>query len=518
MFGASPAAAGRAHHVPPAVAVRRGEALGALDVTNYREAYGLYAVCGILFNHESPRRGETFLTRKVTQAVAHIEQGLTDRLVLGNLDAVRDWGYATEYVEGMWRMLQPDSPSDYVLATGVGTTVREFVRMSFEYVGLDWQEYVDHDERYERPTEVDALIGDPSRAERELGWRAETKVEGLAQLMVEADLAPRSTLSRSPVAAPALVTGVTGQDGVYLARLLRDRGVPVVGTRQDNELARTRVSAYLSGVEVRVLDLLDPTGFGPLLAEVRPARVFHLAGSTSVAASWQDPAATEAVNDRAVARLLDDVRAQRDRTGDDVRVFVASSAVVGREPEPSPYGRSKAAAEQHVRDARDAGLWTVSARLHNHESPLREPQFVTRKISRAAAAIALGREDSLTLGNTAVRRDWGHARDHVEAMRRMLEQETPVDLELGTGVAHGLLDLVACAFETAGLGDATPYLRTDDTLLRPGDAAEQVADPEPAAKALGWRAGTSFADLVAHLVRTDLERLRTGVEHDPAYL
>ncbi len=114
---------------------------------------------------------------------------MQDHLYMGNLDAIRDWGYAPEYVEGMWRMLQPDAPDDYVLATGVGTTVRDFVRMSFECVGLDWHEYVDHDERYERPTEVDALIGDASKAERVLGWRAETKVEGLAQLMVEADLA-----------------------------------------------------------------------------------------------------------------------------------------------------------------------------------------------------------------------------------------------------------------------------------------------------------------------------------------
>jgi GDPmannose 4,6-dehydratase len=320
------------------------------------------------------------------------------------------------------------------------------------------------------------------------------------------------------VTAPALVTGVTGQDGVYLARSLGARGVPVVGTRQDNDLARTREVAYLPGVDVRVLDLTDPAGFAPLLDEVRPARIFHLAGSTSVAQSWQDPATTRTVNDDAVARLLAGVRRHRDRSGDEVRVFVASSAVVGREPEPSPYGRSKLAAEEHVRAAREAGLWAVSARLHNHESPLREPQFVTRKVTRTAAAIALGLEESLTLGNTGVRRDWGHAHDHVEAIRRMLEQESPLDLEIGTGVAHGLLDLVECAFEAAGLGDATAYLRTDEALLRPGDAEEQVADPEPAARTLGWRAETSFADMVAHLVRVDLERLRSGVEHAEGYL
>ena len=158
------------------------------STVNYREAYDMYAVSGILFNHESPRRGESFVTRKITRAVAHIKRGLTDRLVLGNVDAVRDWGYAKEYVEAMWLMLQQDEPDDYVLATGVGTSVRDFARMSFEHVGLDWQEYTQYDERYERPTEVHAVIGDPSKVDRELGWRAETKIDGLAQLMVEADL------------------------------------------------------------------------------------------------------------------------------------------------------------------------------------------------------------------------------------------------------------------------------------------------------------------------------------------
>ena len=155
---------------------------------NYREAYDMYAVSGILFNHESPRRGETFVTRKITRAVARIQAGVQKDLVLGNVHAVRDWGYAKEYVEGMWRMLQQDTPTDYVLATGVGTTVAEFCRLSFDHVGLDWEDHVRYDERYERPTEVDALIGDPSKATDLLGWKAETDVKALAELMVDADI------------------------------------------------------------------------------------------------------------------------------------------------------------------------------------------------------------------------------------------------------------------------------------------------------------------------------------------
>ncbi|GHH86133.1 GDP-mannose 4,6-dehydratase [Streptomyces sulfonofaciens] len=155
---------------------------------NYREAYGMFAVNGILFNHESPRRGETFVTRKVTRAVARIKAGLQDRLYLGNLDAVRDWGYAPEYVEAMWRMLQHDEPSDYVVATGVPATVRQFVDTAFAHAGLDAGEHVRYDPKYERPSEVDALIGDASKARDVLGWKPTVLVDELARIMVDADV------------------------------------------------------------------------------------------------------------------------------------------------------------------------------------------------------------------------------------------------------------------------------------------------------------------------------------------
>ena len=164
---------------------------------NYREAYDVYAVSGILFNHESPRRGESFLTRKVTLGVASIKLGITDHLTLGNLDAVRDWGYAPEYVEGMWRMLQHDEPGDYVLATGEGRTVRQFVQAAFGHAGLDWEQYVTHDEQYERPTEVDALVGDATKAREVLGWKAETHADRLTQIMVDADIEQLARLLRA---------------------------------------------------------------------------------------------------------------------------------------------------------------------------------------------------------------------------------------------------------------------------------------------------------------------------------
>jgi GDPmannose 4,6-dehydratase len=155
---------------------------------NYREAYGLFVCNGILFNHESPRRGENFVTRKISRGVAAIKLGLTKKLALGNLDATRDWGYAKDYVRAMWLMLQRDKADDYVIATGETHTVREFCEVAFAHAGLDWREHVVVDPMYFRPTEVDQLLGDPSKAKRDLGWHAATKFVPLVKLMVDADL------------------------------------------------------------------------------------------------------------------------------------------------------------------------------------------------------------------------------------------------------------------------------------------------------------------------------------------
>lgn len=158
------------------------------QTVNYRESYGLFACNGILFNHESPRRGETFVTRKITRAVARIVAGQQQKLYMGNLDAKRDWGYAKDYVQAMWLMLQQEQPDDYVVATGETHEVREFLELAFGYVNLNWQDYVEFDERYLRPAEVDLLIGDPSKAKAKLGWQPSVSFEQLVYLMVEADL------------------------------------------------------------------------------------------------------------------------------------------------------------------------------------------------------------------------------------------------------------------------------------------------------------------------------------------
>jgi GDPmannose 4,6-dehydratase len=171
---------------------------------NYRESYNLFACNGILFNHESPRRGETFVTRKITRAVAQIVAGKQKKLYMGNLDAKRDWGYAKDYVKAMWLMLQQEQPDDYVIATGETHSVREFLELAFNYVNLNWQDYVEFDPRYLRPAEVELLIGDSSKAQQKLGWTPSVTFEGLVALMVEADLQALGYTSPNVNSAPVV--------------------------------------------------------------------------------------------------------------------------------------------------------------------------------------------------------------------------------------------------------------------------------------------------------------------------
>lgn len=187
MFGATPPPQDESAPFYPRSPYGAAKVYSYWMTRNYREAYGLFACNGILFNHESPRRGETFVTRKITMAVAKIAAGLQEELWLGNLDAARDWGYAKEYVEAMWLMLQADEPDDYVVATGTSFTVKDFVQIAFDHAGLDWEKYVRFDERYLRPTEVDNLVGDASKAARVLGWKPQVLTPELAGIMVDAD-------------------------------------------------------------------------------------------------------------------------------------------------------------------------------------------------------------------------------------------------------------------------------------------------------------------------------------------
>jgi GDPmannose 4,6-dehydratase len=188
MYGSAPPPQSEATPFHPRSPYAVAKVAGFWAAVNYREAYGTFASNGLLFNHESPRRGETFVTRKVTRALARIKHGLQDKLFLGNLDAKRDWGYAPDYVEAMWRMLQHDEPDDFVIATGETHSVREFVEAAFSHVGLEWEDHVEIDPRYFRPSEVDVLLGDPSKANEKLGWEPTVGFEELVRIMVAADM------------------------------------------------------------------------------------------------------------------------------------------------------------------------------------------------------------------------------------------------------------------------------------------------------------------------------------------
>jgi len=189
MFGATPPPQNEETSFYPRSPYGAAKLYGYWMTRNYREAYNIFAVNGILFNHESPRRGETFVTRKITRAVARISRGEQKELYLGNLDSIRDWGLAPEFVEAMWLMLQQETPDDFVIATGTAYSVRDFLKASFDEVNLDWEKYTKYDSKYERPTEVDALIGDPSKAQSKLGWNYKTNALDMARIMVRGDLA-----------------------------------------------------------------------------------------------------------------------------------------------------------------------------------------------------------------------------------------------------------------------------------------------------------------------------------------
>lgn len=188
MFGRAPAPQNETTPFQPCSPYAASKVYSYWMTINYREGYNMFACNGILFNHESPRRGETFVTHKIVRGVAHILAGKQNHLYLGNLEAKRDWGYAPEYVEAMWRMVQQEQPQDYVIGTGETHSVKEFVEETFNYVGLDWQKYIQIDPRYFRPTEVELLIADPTKARKELSWEAKVKFKDLVRIMVDAEL------------------------------------------------------------------------------------------------------------------------------------------------------------------------------------------------------------------------------------------------------------------------------------------------------------------------------------------
>ncbi|MBF4162543.1 GDP-mannose 4,6-dehydratase [Nocardioides acrostichi] len=333
----------------------------------------------------------------------------------------------------------------------------------------------------------------------------------------------------------ALITGVAGQDGVYLARHLKALGYHVVGTlRPGSRWAPTtlgRAYAYLDGVQLVDLDQRDHEGWAAVLAGLRPDEIYNLAGFTSVGASWGAAQVVAESNGMAVLRMLEELIRFRDRHGWAPRFFQPSSSemfgVTDQQPQTentphhprSPYAATKSFAHHLVVNYRESyGLFTSTGTLYNHESPLRSPEFVTRKISRGVAEIALGRRSTITLGNLDVRRDWGFAGDYARAMHLTLQRDEPADFIIATGVCRALSDVLALAFEAAGIADVESHLGQDPALMRPADVAQLVGDPTKAREELGWEPTVSFERVMQHMVEVDMRRVSDGVEDSAGFL
>lgn len=328
----------------------------------------------------------------------------------------------------------------------------------------------------------------------------------------------------------ALITGVAGQDGVYLARHLRTLGYRVVGTIRP-ELGVEGRAPYLDGVELVELDQRDREGFIETVEAVRPDEVYNLAGFTSVGASWGQAELVAETNGMSVLRMLEELIRYRERHGEAPRFFQPSSSemfgITDQQPQTegtphhprSPYAATKSFAHHLTVNYRESyGLFTCTGTLYNHESPLRGQEFVTRKISRSVAEISLGLRDHVTLGNLDVRRDWGFAADYVRAMHLMLQLDEPHDFIVATGQSHQLADVLAVAFATVGIDDPAPFVRQDPGLMRPADVVDLYGDPTKAREYLDWAPTLTFTEIIEHMVRTDIRRLRSGVEESPSYL
>jgi GDPmannose 4,6-dehydratase len=320
----------------------------------------------------------------------------------------------------------------------------------------------------------------------------------------------------------ALVTGAAGPDGVLLCQLLLSSDVRVMGLVRSSNALSDRLRVMAPGVERVRGDLTDRAGLSTLVARLQPDEVYNLAAMSSVAQSWALVDDVMATNTMGVVNLLEVLREHAQLSGRTPRFYQASSSEMFGLPAESPqdeetrfhprspYAVSKLAAHHLTINYRESyGMFACSGILYNHESPLREPHFVTRKITRAAAAIALGRQSELVLGDLDVSRDWGSARDYVEAMRLMLAHSEPDDYVVATGRSRTLREFLAVAFAAAGITDWEPYVRSDPALRRPVEVGNLVGDASKAKRVLGWSPRWTFEETIAEMVEADLALLRS---------
>jgi GDPmannose 4,6-dehydratase len=322
------------------------------------------------------------------------------------------------------------------------------------------------------------------------------------------------------VSRSALITGITGQDGMYLAELLIEKGYDVFGlVRGQNNFREEAVRRELPGVRRISGDLTDLPSLIKAMMIAQPDEVYNLGAITFVGYSWRNPRVTTEVTAGGVLNVLEAVRLGQDRTGKAIRMYQASSAeMFGRVQEVpqrettllwprSPYGVAKAYGHHMTVNYRESyGLHANCGILFNHESPRRGTEFVTRKITQAVARISLGLQDRLLLGNLHAERDWGFAGDYVEAMYLMLQEDEPGDYVIATGETHPVTEFLDLAFGAVGIDDWAPYVGVDERFIRPAEVDQLVGDPSKARAVLGWKPKVTFGELVEMMVRSDLDR------------
>jgi GDPmannose 4,6-dehydratase len=491
---------------------------------NFRESYGMYVCCGILFNHESPRRGIEFVTRKITDGVAKIKLGLANELSLGSLDAKRDWGFAGDYVEAMWLMLQQEEPEDFVISTGKTYSVQDFVVESFKSVGIEnWQDYVKQDPRFMRPAELFTLQGRSDKAKEKMGWEPKVSFSSLVHMMVDEDLRKLSgssekiedkessesssdsalnstpeiekqnktselSESNEPNKKKVLITGINGFVGKHLKTYLEGRGLEVFGF--------DRSSKNVEG-GIYQADLLDKASIKRIFEEVQPEQVYHLAAQSSVKDSFDNPQDTLDVNVKGTENLLDIICELR--LENRCRVLVVTSAEIYglisnspvKEDHPlnpiSPYGKSRLAQEKVIQEyVQNKGMSIVTVRSFPHTGPGQADKFVCSSFAKQVALIEAGKQEpTMKVGNLEAARDFMDVRDVIRAYFEIVNNSNYNGCyNLSSGNAYKISEILGMLLE---MSNKEIKVETDLDMMRPSDIPVLVGDHSRFSQITGWQ-------------------------------
>jgi GDPmannose 4,6-dehydratase len=461
---------------------------------NYRESYGLFVCSGILFNHESPRRGIEFVTRKITDGVAKIKLGLATKISLGNLDAKRDWGYAGDYVEAMWLMLQQAKPKDYVISTGETHSVKDFVIASFQAVEIEnWQDYIEQDPRYMRPAELHALKGSSNRALNELGWKPKVNFQELVQIMVDTDIKrlKKKYQITTKKKVKCLITGISGFVGGHLTKFLLEKGYEIYGI--------DRLGKKINGVNVLQANLLDQDKIFQIINEIKPDQIIHLAGQSSVAKSWKDPDSTMRVNVEGTRILLDAVR----NTKLNSRILIVTSAEIYGVPNEvpikeshllnptSPYGRSRLEQEKLINDYKERfNMDIVVSRSFPHTGPHQLNNFVCSSFAYQIAMIEAGKQKPiLFVGNLEAERDFTDVRDVIRAYYLLINTDSKGVYNVCSGQGIKVLDVLKTLLKNSKV---KIDVEQDPARMRPSDIPALVGNNSKMLELTGWKPNISF--------------------------